>query len=128
MVAFRLKSAPANVQSPRARIGCGGVPSFSAVVRAPRRACATGGSAGDKRRRWARPRGHAGVVDALLRRSPPAAEREFGRLKNDYALAPLRVRGLERVQLHADLTMLARLSVALARLEAQPFAVQPLAA
>ena len=67
-------------------------------------------------------------MDALLQRSPPAAEREFGRLKNDYALAQLRVRGLERAQLHADLMMLARLSVALARLEAQPFAVQPLAA
>jgi hypothetical protein len=27
-------------------------------------------------------------------------EREFGRLKNEWALAPLRVRGLERVKLH----------------------------
>jgi len=44
-----------------------------------------------------------------------AVEREFGRLKHDYALAPLRVRGLERVQLHADLVMLARLSQALGR-------------
>jgi hypothetical protein len=44
-----------------------------------------------------------------------AAEREFGRLKHDYALAPLRVRGLERVQLHADLTILARLALALNR-------------
>jgi hypothetical protein len=47
--------------------------------------------------------------------------REFGRLKHDYGLAPLRVRGLERVQLHADLTMLARLSQALLR--AQPVAL-----
>jgi hypothetical protein len=30
-------------------------------------------------------------------------------------MSPLRVRGLARVQLHADLTMLARLSQALAR-------------
>jgi hypothetical protein len=44
-----------------------------------------------------------------------AAEREFGRLKTDYGLAPLRVRGLARVQLHADLTILARLALALAR-------------
>jgi hypothetical protein len=40
-----------------------------------------------------------------------AVEREFGRLKNERALTPLRVRGRERVALHADLTMLARLSL-----------------
>ncbi len=34
-----------------------------------------------------------------------------------YGLGPLRVRGLARVQLHADLTMLARLSQALAQRE-----------
>lgn len=44
-----------------------------------------------------------------------AVEREFGRLKHDYGLAPMRTRGLERVKLHADLTILARLSSALAR-------------
>lgn len=44
-----------------------------------------------------------------------AVEREFGRLKHDYGLAPLRVRGLERVRLHADLVMLARLALALRR-------------
>jgi len=33
---------------------------------------------------------------------------------------PLRVRGLERVQLHADLTILAKLSCALARARAAP--------
>jgi hypothetical protein len=44
-----------------------------------------------------------------------SVEREFGRLKNEYGLAPLRVRGIERVALHADLVMLARLSQALAR-------------
>ena len=36
-----------------------------------------------------------------------------------YALTPLRVRGLPRVALHADLTMLARLSLALARARGQ---------
>jgi hypothetical protein len=51
-----------------------------------------------------------------------AVEREFGRRKHEYGLAPLRVRGLERVQLHADLTMLARLSQALARARAIPLA------
>jgi transposase len=50
-----------------------------------------------------------------LYRGRSAVEREFGRLKHDYALAPLRVRGLERVQFHADLTLLARLALALAR-------------
>ena len=48
-----------------------------------------------------------------LYRGRAAIEREFGRLKHDYRLAPLRVRGLEKVALHADLTMLARLSQAL---------------
>ena len=44
-------------------------------------------------------------------------------LKHDYGLAPLRVRGLGRVQLHADLTMLARLAQALSRArEAIPIA------
>ena len=50
-----------------------------------------------------------------LYRGRVAVEREFGRLKHDYGLAPLRVRGLERVGLHADLTMLARLAQALSR-------------
>jgi hypothetical protein len=44
------------------------------------------------------------------------------RLKNEYGLAPLCVRGIERVALHADLTMLARLSLALARARAVPLA------
>ena len=48
--------------------------------------------------------------------------REFGRLKNEYGLTPLRVRGRERVALHADLTMLARLSLALTRARALPIA------
>jgi Transposase DDE domain len=57
-----------------------------------------------------------------LYRGRAAVEREFGRLKNEWALLPLRVRALERVQLHADLTMLARLSCALARARAVPLA------
>ena len=51
-----------------------------------------------------------------------AVEREFGRLKHEYGLAPLRTRGLAKVQLHADLTMLACLSQALARARAVPLA------
>jgi transposase len=51
-----------------------------------------------------------------------AVEREFGRLKNEWALAPLRVRGMGRVRLHADLTILAKLSCALARARALPLA------
>jgi len=43
-----------------------------------------------------------------------AVEREFGRLKHEWALLPLRVRGIERVRLHADLTTLAKLGCALA--------------
>jgi Transposase DDE domain len=57
-----------------------------------------------------------------LYRSRAAVEREFGRLKHDYALAPLRVRGLARVQLHADLSILGRLALALARARAVPLA------
>jgi Transposase DDE domain len=43
-----------------------------------------------------------------------AIERESGRLKHYYGLASIRVRALERVQLHGDLTMLGRLGSALA--------------
>jgi transposase, IS5 family len=57
-----------------------------------------------------------------LYRGRAAVEREFGRLKHEWALSPLRVRGLERVQLHADLTILAKLSCALARTTAIPLA------
>jgi Transposase DDE domain len=56
-----------------------------------------------------------------LYRRRASVEREFGRLKNEWALTPLRVRGIERVQLHADLTVLAQLSSALVRsCEAMP--------
>jgi hypothetical protein len=57
-----------------------------------------------------------------LYRGRAAVEREFGTLKHLYGLAPLRVRGLEHVALHADLVMLARLSQALARARAVPLA------
>ena len=53
-------------------------------------------------------------------RTRVAVEREFGRLKHEWALSPLRVRGLERVRLHADLTILARLACALANARAVP--------
>jgi hypothetical protein len=51
-----------------------------------------------------------------------AVEREFGRLKGEWALAPLRVRRIERVRLHADLTIIAKLSRALAKARAVPLA------
>ncbi len=57
-----------------------------------------------------------------LYRSRGAVEREFGRLKHEWALLPLRVRGLERVRLHADLTVLAKLACALAKTRAVPLA------
>jgi transposase, IS5 family len=51
---------------------------------------------------------------ALYRRRG-SVERAFGRLKNEAGLAPLRVRRIERVQLHANLTILSQLSCALSR-------------
>jgi transposase len=59
---------------------------------------------------------------AALYRRRSAVEREFGRLKHEWALAPLRVRGLDRVRLHADLTILAKLACALSRARAVPLA------
>jgi hypothetical protein len=49
-----------------------------------------------------------------LYRGRVSVERSFGRLKNEWGLAPLRVRSIERVRLHADLTILAKPSCALA--------------
>jgi hypothetical protein len=57
-----------------------------------------------------------------LYRGRAAVEREFGYLKHHHGLATLRVRGLERVALHADLTILARLAQALARARVVPLA------
>jgi transposase, IS5 family len=50
-----------------------------------------------------------------LYRKRASVERSFGRLKNDAGLAPLRVRGIERVRLHANLTVLSQLMVTLNR-------------
>jgi hypothetical protein len=50
-----------------------------------------------------------------LYRGRASVEREFGRLKHEWSLLPLRVRGLDRVRLHADLTILAKLGCALGR-------------
>ncbi len=50
-----------------------------------------------------------------LYRRRASVERAFGRLKNEWSLAPLRVRRIERVQLHADLTILSQLTTALHR-------------
>jgi hypothetical protein len=45
-----------------------------------------------------------------LYRGRGAVEREFGRLKHEWAMLPLRVRGLAKVKLHVDLTILAKLT------------------
>jgi hypothetical protein len=57
-----------------------------------------------------------------LNSSRGAVEREFGRLKHEWSLLPLRVRGIDRVRLHADLTILAKLATALAMSRAVPLA------
>src|SRR3954453_24071159 len=57
-----------------------------------------------------------------LYRGRSGVEREFGRLKHHYALAMLRVRGIERVRLHADLTILGRLALELAKARQAPIA------
>ena len=48
-----------------------------------------------------------------LYRRRASVEREFGRLKHHMALSPLRVRGLRKVQLHANLCLITRLAGAL---------------
>ncbi len=48
-----------------------------------------------------------------LYRQRGAVEREFGVLKHQWAMLPLRVRRLPKVRLHVDLTILARLATAL---------------
>jgi hypothetical protein len=60
-----------------------------------------------------------------LYRGRGAVEREFGRLKNEWGLKPLRVRGLDRVRLHADLTILTKLACALSRARATTSAAPP---
>ncbi|MBA3420587.1 MAG: transposase [Thermoleophilaceae bacterium] len=53
-----------------------------------------------------------------LYRGRASVEREFGRLKNEWAPLRLRVRGIERVRLHSDLTILAKLASKLGKLRA----------
>jgi hypothetical protein len=60
--------------------------------------------------------------DRKLYRGRAAVERGFGRVKDDWALAPLRVRGLDRVRLHADLTILTEPAYALSRTRPVPVA------
>jgi hypothetical protein len=48
-----------------------------------------------------------------LYRERGAVEREFGRLKHEWALLPLRVRGIAKARLHADLSILGQLAVGL---------------
>jgi hypothetical protein len=43
-------------------------------------------------------------------------------LKHEWALLPLRIRGIDRVTLHVDLTILAQLASALADARAVPLA------
>jgi len=50
-----------------------------------------------------------------LYRQRGCVERGFGRLKNEWEMLPLRVRRIERVRLHVDLTILAQLATALAK-------------
>ncbi len=59
-----------------------------------------------------------------LYRGRAAVEREFGRLKHEWAMLPLRVRRIDRVSLHVDLTILARLAVALSDARAVPLGAQ----
>jgi hypothetical protein len=56
---------------------------------------------------------HGSARWKALYRERTAAERESGRLKHEWGMLPLRVRRLERVRLHMDLTMLATLTSAL---------------
>jgi transposase len=49
-------------------------------------------------------------------------ERGFGRLKNEWGMLPLRVRRIERVRLHVDLTILSQLVTALEKARAVPLA------
>jgi hypothetical protein len=53
-----------------------------------------------------------------LYRRRAAVAREFECLKKEWALAPLRDRGLDRVRLHADLTILAKIACPLSRARA----------
>ena len=56
-------------------------------------------------------------------RKRAAVERECGRLKNEWGLKPLRVRGLDRVRLHTDLTVLTKLACTLSRVRATGYSI-----
>jgi hypothetical protein len=57
------------------------------------------------------PRGTQRFKDLYCERG--AVEREFGHLKHEWAMLPLRVRRIERVRMHANLSILTRLAVRL---------------
>ena len=59
-----------------------------------------------------------------LYRGRGSVERAFGRLKHEWGLGPLRVRRIERVQLHANLTILSQLTSALNQGRGLAFAAQ----
>jgi hypothetical protein len=68
---------------------------------------------GQRERNLRIPRGSDEWRRLYRRRS--AIGREFGFLKRHFGLAAIRVRGIERVRLHADLTILGRLALELAK-------------
>ena len=53
-----------------------------------------------------------------LYRQRASVEREFGRLKNEWGMLPLRVRRIFRVRQHVDLTIMAQLAAALLAMRA----------
>jgi hypothetical protein len=57
------------------------------------------------------PRDSKRYKDLYKRRT--VIEREFGNLKENWSLVPLRVRGIDCVRLHVDLTIFVRLACAL---------------
>jgi hypothetical protein len=57
-----------------------------------------------------------------LYRQRSRVEAGFGSLKHEWSLLPLRVRGLGRVQLHADLTILTALACGFGRYRTVPLA------
>jgi hypothetical protein len=63
---------------------------------------------------------HTPLAEALQR--PGRCRAGVRTAQERWSLLPLRVRGLDRVQLHADLTILAKLASALARARAVPLA------
>ena len=62
------------------------------------------------------------AVDHMLEARPERKTNGCCCAIHHWSLAPLRVRGIERVRLHADLTILATLSCALVRARAVPLA------